>query len=313
MAILLAIQGAVSQGVLWGIMALGIYLTYRILDVADLSVDGSFATGGSICAIMIVNGVHPLLAVLAATLGGVVAGFVTGLLHTKCAIPAILAGILTQLGLYSINLHIMGRSNTPLLKVVTMFSAVSEMTGIPLAWVTLVLGTVFVILVIALLYWFFGTEIGCAIRATGNNEKMARSLGMNTNTMKVLTLGISNGLVAMSGALVTQSQGYADVKMGIGAIVIGLASIIIGEVIFGHRGNFAFKLSSVVVGSVVYRIIVAVVLQLGLSTDDLKLLTAVLVAAALTVPVILEKRKQSSGYDPKLGEEGQNVNDSSRR
>lgn len=313
MGILLAIQGAVSQGVLWGIMALGVYLTFRILDVADLTVDGSFATGGSICAILIVNGVNPLLAVLLATLGGVLAGFVTGILHTKCEIPAILAGILTQLGLYSINLHIMGRSNTPLLKVTTMFQAVSDVTGIPLAWVTLILGVVFAVVVIMILYWFFGTEIGSAIRATGNNEKMVRSLGINTNMTKILGLSIGNGLVAMSGALVTQSQGYADVKMGIGAIVIGLASIIIGEVIFGHKLNFAVKLASVMVGSVVYRTIVAVVLQLGLSTDDLKLLTAVLVAAALTVPVLLEKRKQAAGYDPMTGEGENDVNDPTRK
>ena len=298
MGILLAVQGAVSQGVLWGIMAIGVYLTFRILDVADLSVDGSFATGGSICAVMIVNGMNPLLAVLLATAGGVVAGFVTGVLHTKCAIPAILAGILTQLGLYSINLHIMGRSNTPLLRVVTLFSALSDATGIPLAWITLALGVVFAIVVIAVLYWFFVTAIGSAIRATGNNENMIRSLGVNTNMTKILGLSISNGLVAMSGALVTQSQGYADVKMGIGAIVIGLASIIIGEVIFGHKLNFAVKLTSVMVGSIIYRTIVAVVLQLGLSTDDLKLLTAVLVAAALTVPVLLEKRRQLAGYTP---------------
>ena len=207
MGILLAVQGAVSQGVLWGIMAIGVYLTFRILDVADLSVDGSFATGGSICAVMIVNGMNPLLAVLLATAGGVVAGFVTGVLHTKCAIPAILAGILTQLGLYSINLHIMGRSNTPLLRVVTLFSALSDATGIPLAWITLALGVVFAIVVIAVLYWLFGTAIGSAIRATGNNENMIRSLGVNTNMTKILGLSISNGLVAMSGALVTQSQG----------------------------------------------------------------------------------------------------------
>ncbi len=298
MGVLLAIQGAISQGILWGIMALGVYLTYRILDVADLTVDGSFALGGCTCAALITAGVNPYLAVLAAILTGMAAGFITGVLHTKCEIPAILAGILTQIGLYSINLRIMGRSNTPLLKVPTIFKGLTGLTGLSQNWVSLIIGLIFTAVLISFLYWFFGTEIGSAIRATGNNENMVRSLGMNTNTHKVLGLAISNGLVALSGALVTQSQGYADVKQGTGAIVIGLASIIIGEVIFGKKSSFGVKLVSVVVGSVIYRIIVAVVLQMGLNTDDLKLLTAVLVAAALTVPVILDKRRQASNYDP---------------
>ena len=305
MGILLAIQGAVSQGILWGIMALGIYLTYRILDVADLTVDGSFALGGCTCAALITAGLNPYLSLIVAILAGMLAGFVTGILHTKCQIPAILAGILTQIGLYSINLRIMGRSNTPLLKVPTIFKGIAEAIGLAQNWVSMVVGLVFTIILIVFLYWFFGTEIGSAIRATGNNENMVRSLGMNTNTHKVLGLAISNGLVALSGALVTQSQGYADVKQGTGAIVIGLASIIIGEVIFGKKTSFGTKLVSVVVGSIIYRIIVAVVLQMGLNTDDLKLLTAILVAAALTVPVMLEKRRLAAGYDPKTdGKEG---------
>ncbi len=298
MGIMLAIQGAVSQGILWGIMALGIYLTYRILDVADLTVDGSFALGGCTCAALITAGINPWLSLVAAVIAGMLAGFVTGLLHTRCEIPAILAGILTQIGLYSINLRIMGRSNTPLLKSPTIFKQLSGVTGLGQNWISMIVGLVFVAGLISVLYWFFGTEIGSAIRATGDNERMARSLGMNTNRNKVLGLAISNGLVALSGAMVTQSQGYADVKQGTGAIVIGLASIIIGEVIFGKKTSFGTKLLSVVVGSAVYRIIVAVVLQLGLNTDDLKLLTALLVAAALTVPVILEKRKQAASYDP---------------
>ena len=301
MGILLAIQGAVSQGILWGIMALGIYLTYRILDVADLTVDGSFALGGCTCAALITAGVNPYLSLVAAILAGMLAGFVTGILHTKCQIPAILAGILTQIGLYSINLRIMGRSNTPLLKVPTIFKDLAEAIGLAQNWVSMVVGLIFTVVLIIFLYWFFGTEIGSAIRATGNNENMVRSLGMNTNTHKVLGLAISNGLVALSGALVTQSQGYADVKQGTGAIVIGLASIIIGEVIFGKKTSFGTKLVSVVVGSIIYRIIVAVVLQMGLNTDDLKLLTAILVAAALTVPVMLEKRRLAASYDPKTG------------
>ncbi|MGO5165682.1 MULTISPECIES: ABC transporter permease [unclassified Candidatus Paralachnospira] len=305
MGILLAIQGAVSQGILWGIMALGIYLTYRILDVADLTVDGSFALGGCTCAALITAGLNPYLSLIVAILAGMLAGFVTGILHTKCQIPAILAGILTQIGLYSINLRIMGRSNTPLLKVPTIFKGIAEAIGLAQNWVSMVVGLIFTIILIVFLYWFFGTEIGSAIRATGNNENMVRSLGMNTNTHKVLGLAISNGLVALSGALVTQSQGYADVKQGTGAIVIGLASIIIGEVIFGKKTSFGTKLVSVVVGSIIYRIIVAVVLQMGLNTDDLKLLTAILVAAALTVPVMLEKRRLAAGYDPKTdGKEG---------
>ena len=305
MGILLAIQGAVSQGILWGIMALGIYLTYRILYVADLTVDGSFALGGCTCAALITAGLNPYLSVIVAIFAGMLAGFVTGILHTKCQIPAILAGILTQIGLYSINLRIMGRSNTPLLKVPTIFKGIAEAIGLAQNWVSMVVGLIFTIILIVFLYWFFGTEIGSAIRATGNNENMVRSLGMNTNTHKVLGLAISNGLVALSGALVTQSQGYADVKQGTGAIVIGLASIIIGEVNFGKKTSFGTKLVSVVVGSIIYRIIVAVVLQMGLNTDDLKLLTAILVAAALTVPVMLEKRRLAAGYDPKTdGKEG---------
>ena len=286
-------------------MALGIYLTYRILDVADLTVDGSFALGGCTCAALITAGLNPYLSLIVAILAGMLAGFVTGILHTKCQIPAILAGILTQIGLYSINLRIMGRSNTPLLKVPTIFKGIAEAIGLAQNWVSMVVGLIFTIILIVFLYWFFGTEIGSAIRATGNNENMVRSLGMNTNTHKVLGLAISNGLVALSGALVTQSQGYADVKQGTGAIVIGLASIIIGEVIFGKKTSFGTKLVSVVVGSIIYRIIVAVVLQMGLNTDDLKLLTAILVAAALTVPVMLEKRRLAAGYDPKTdGKEG---------
>ena len=305
MGILLAIQGAVSQGILWGIMALGIYLTYRILDVADLTVDGSFALGGCTCAALITAGLNPYLSLIVSIFAGMLAGFVTGILHTKCQIPAILAGILTQIGLYSINLRIMGRSNTPLLKVPTIFKGIAEAIGLAQNWVSMVVGLIFTIILIVFLYWFFGTEIGSAIRATGNNENMVRSLGMNTNTHKVVGLAISNGLVALSGALVTQSQGYADVKQGTGAIVIGLASIIIGEVIFGKKSSFGTKLVSVVVGSIIYRIIVAVVLQMGLNTDDLKLLTAILVAAALTVPVMLEKRRLAAGYDPKTdGKEG---------
>lgn len=303
MSVLLAMQGALSQGVLWGLMALGVYITYRILDIADLTVDGSFATGGAVCAVCVVNGVDPILALLLATIAGAVAGFVTGFLHTKCEIPAILAGILTQIGLYSINLRIMGRSNTPLLKSETLFKNISEMTGLSSTWTALIIGIIVSVVIVAILYWYFGTEIGSAIRATGNNEQMVRALGVNTSVTKILGLMIGNALISLSGALVTQSQGYADIKMGIGAIVIGLASIVIGEVIFGQKGNFAFRLTSIIVGSIIYRIIVAIVLQMGMNTDDLKLLTAILVAIALSVPVLISKRNQVVMYKKLTGKE----------
>lgn len=307
MGLLLSMQGAVSQGILWGIMALGVYMTFRILDVADLTVDGSFALGGSACAALITAGVNPWLSLIMAIIAGMAAGAVTGFLNTKCSIPVILAGILTQIGLYSINLRIMGRSNTPLLKLGTIFKDLSKLSSISITWLSLILGLVFALIIILLLYWFFGTEIGSAIRATGNNENMVRSLGANTNTTKILGLMIGNGLIALSGALVTQSQGYADIKMGTGAIVIGLASIIIGEVIFGKKFNFAIKMFSIVVGSVIYRIIVALVLQMGLNTDDLKLLTAVLVGAALSIPVLLEKRRQVQSYRSLTDKEDNNA------
>ena len=303
MSVLLAMQGALSQGVLWGLMALGVYITYRILDIADLTVDGSFATGGAVCAVCVVNGVDPILALLLATIAGAVAGFVTGFLHTKCEIPAILAGILTQIGLYSINLRIMGRSNTPLLKSETLFKNISEMTGLSSTWTALIIGIIVSVVIVAILYWYFGTEIGSAIRATGNNEQMVRALGVNTSVTKILGLMIGNALISLSGALVTQSQGYADIKMGIGAIVIGLASIVIGEVIFGQKGNFSFRLTSIIVGSIIYRIIVAIVLQMGMNTDDLKLLTAILVAIALSVPVLISKRNQVAMYKKLTGKE----------
>lgn len=303
MSILLAIQGAISQGVLWGIMALGVYITFRLLDIADLSVDGSFATGGAVCAVGILHGVDPLISVFLAFISGLLAGGITGLLHTKCKIPAILAGILTQIGLYSINLRIMTRSNLPLLASPTVFKIFHQITHILSSWSILIIGVIFALLVALFLYWYFGTEMGSAIRATGNNEHMVRALGVNTNTTKLLGLMLSNGLVALSGALVTQSQGYADVKQGIGAIVIGLASIVIGEVIFRGKGNFFVALISIIVGSIIYRIIVAIVLQIGLSTDDLKLFTAILVAIALTVPVILDRQKQLAMYKKLTGKE----------
>ncbi len=303
MSLLLSLQGAINQGILWGIMALGIYMTFRILDIADLTVDGSFATGGAVCAVALVSGINPMIAIILATLSGFLAGYITGFLHTKCKMPAILAGILTQLALYSINLRIMGKSNIPLLQSDTLFKQLSQTLPIPSAWITMIIGTISAVLVVAIIYWFLGTELGSTLRATGNNEHMVRSNGINTDNTKLLGLMISNGLVALSGALVTQQTSVADVKMGQGAIVIGLASIVIGEVIFGKKAGFKLRLASIIVGSIIYRIIVSLVLQMGLNTDDLKLLTALIVAIALSVPVMIDKRKQITMYKKLTGKE----------
>lgn len=294
MNILLAIEGAISQGVLWGLMTLGVYITFKILDFADMTVDGSFALGGAVSAIMIVKGVNPWLALLPAMLAGMVAGAVTGILHTKVKIPGILAGILSMIALYSINIRIMGQANTSLLGESTILTILGNIINVSTNNLALIIGIIVSIIVIFILYWFFGTELGSAIRATGNNEYMVRALGANTDTMKIIGLMLSNALVALSGAFVAQSQGYADVGMGQGTIVIGLASIIIGEVIFGNRFNFAYKLVSVIGGSIIYRIIIAVVLQLGMKSTDLKLLTAVIVAIALAIPVIKQNLTQKA-------------------
>lgn len=297
--------GAVDLGLIWGFLALGVYITFRLLDIADLTVDGSFTTGGAVCAVCVLNGIHPLLALLISILAGFLAGAITGILHTKCKIPAILAGILTQIGLYSINLRIMGgRANLPLTTANTLFADLSVNLDINRYYIALVISLIFVIIFIALLYWFFGTELGSAIRATGNNEQMARSLGINTDTMKLLGLTISNGLVGLSGALYALYGQATDVRVGTGAIVIALASIVIGEVVISSKkGNFALRLTSIIIGSIIYRIIVALVLQMGLNTDDLKLLTAILVGIALTIPIMLNKRKQISMYKKLTGKE----------
>ena len=289
MGILLAIQGAASQGVLWGIMALGLYITFKVLDFADLTVDGSFALGGAVSAVLLVNGWNPFLSLLIAFLAGGISGVVTGLLHTKLEIPGILAGILTMIALYSINIRIMGQANTPLLGVDTIMVKLEILLGIDRTMSSLIVGVVFSVVIIMILYWLFGTELGSVIRATGNNERMVRAQGVNTDNMKIIGLMLSNALVALSGAMVAQSQGYGDVGMGTGTIVIGLASIIIGEVIFGARFSFWYRLMSVVFGSIIYRIIIAVVLQLGLKSTDLKLLTAIIVALALALPVVKKK------------------------
>lgn len=296
--VFLAMQGAVAQGVLWGIMVLGVYITYRLLDIADLTVDGSFALGGCVCAVMVLNkNMDPVLALVMATLAGAAAGGVTGVLHTVFEIPAILAGILSQISLWSINLRIMGgKSNLPLLKTETLISKFVDMTGLTQSQCSLIVGIVVAILMISLLYWFFGTEIGSALRATGNNEDMIRALGVNTKMTKMLALMLSNALVGLSGGLVCQSQKYADIGMGTGAIVIGLAAIVIGEVLLGRLRSFGSKLTSAVVGSVVYFLIRAAVLQMGMSTNDMKLLSAVIVALALCIPVAVSKYKLNREY-----------------
>lgn len=289
-----AMVGAVSQGVLWAVMALGVYITFKILDFPDMTVDGSFATGGCTCAILIATGWNPVPAMIVSILAGSVAGLLTGLLTTKLKIPGILAGILMMLALYSINLHIMGGPNKPLSRVdMTSMNYVSKWLHLgeifkdnATSISSLITGVLFCAALISALYWFFGTEIGCAIRSTGDNPHMSRALGVNTDNMQILALMVSNGLVALSGALVMQQQRFGDVSMGIGTIVIGLASIIIGEVIFGRRIAFWYYLLSVVCGSVIYRLIIAIVLQLGMKTQDLKLLSAIVVAIALSVPVI---------------------------
>lgn len=281
-----ALPGAVSQGLVWGIMALGVYVTYRILDVADLTVDGSLATGGAVCVMMIRAGVNPWVALFAAFVAGGVAGLVTALLHTKCGIPAILAGILTQLALYSVNLRIMGgKSNQPVsvdkYNLIVSQRYVREFSlSNPMIPIIIVLAVI-----IGVLYWFFGTEKGCSIRATGANKNMARAQGINPDNDIILGLILSNALVALSGALIAQYQGAVDVNMGRGAIVIGLAAVIIGEVVFKKiKHNFAGTLTFVTLGAVIYYIVIQITLLLGLNTNDLKLITAVIVGLFLALP-----------------------------
>lgn len=287
-----SMPSAIAQGLIWGIMAIGIYVTYKILDIADLTVDGSLCTGGATCVILLVNGCPMWLALICSIFVGMLAGLITGILITKLKIPAILAGILTQLALYSINLHIMGfgttsfsKSNLPIsvdkYNLIVSSRYVRELSlRNPIIVVIL-----FVAIVIAILYWFFGTELGCSIRATGANHFMARSQGINTDKTKVIGLVISNSLVALTGALLSQYQGFADINMGRGAIVIGLAAVIIGEQIFDKVfKNFALKLFACVLGAIIYYLVIQFVLKLGLSTDDLKMLTAIVVAIFLAIP-----------------------------
>lgn len=307
LSILNSLPGAVGQGLAWGVMALGLYITYRVLDVADLTVDGSFATGGAVCAVAIGLGVNPWAAMGLAVLAGLLAGLVTGLFHTVCGIPAILSGILTQLALYSVNLRIMAIGSGATTKATVALSVDTQNLLLSSRYVRalglenpLLMLAITVAVVIALLYWFFGTELGCSLRATGANPNMARAQGINTDFGKVLGLSLSNGLVALSGALIAQYQGSATVDMGRGAIVIGLAAVIIGEVIFGKIfRNFALKLFSVVIGAAIYYIVITLVLRMGLESTDLKLLTALVVAAFLTVPYWKDR------YFAKAGKAGQ--------
>ena len=288
-----SLPSPIAQGMIWGIMAIGVFLTFKILDFADLTVDGSFATGGAVLVVLTTSGYNIYLALFIAFLAGCLAGLVTGIFHTKFGIPAILSGILTQLAFYSINLRIMsGKANTPInwrnYKLIVS-SKTDELTR------TIIVCIVFNVLIIGILYWFFGTELGHSIRATGSNRAMARANGINTNTRTIIGLVLSNGLVAVSGGLLAQFNGNADINMGRGAIVIGLAAVIIGEVIFSKVfKNFALKLLSAVIGAVIYYIVIAAVLKMGLDANDLKMFSALVVALFLGIPFwkskILPKR-----------------------
>ena len=296
LAFLSSLPGAAAQGIIWGIMAIGVYITYRVLDFADLTVDGSLGTGGAVFAMCTLGGMNIYVSIFIAFLAGCIAGLATGIFHTAFGIPPILAGILTQLALYSVNLDIMGQSNQALNS-----SKYSFLVNLLDAKKSIIVGLIFVAIIIAVLYWFFGTELGHSIRATGNNQNMARANGINTNVNKVVALVISNGIVALSGALLAQFQGFSDINMGRGAIVIGLAAVIIGEVIFGKIfKNFALKLIAAVIGGVIYYIVITLVIALGLPANDLKLFSALVVALFLGVPywknkVVRKKVKKEKG------------------
>ena len=281
-----ALPGACAQGLIWGIMAIGVYLTFRILDIADLTVDGSLGTGGAVCIMLMLSGQNVWVAMAGATAAGMAAGLATGILHTFMGIPAILAGILTQLGLYSINLKTMGKANQAInVDKYDLLVSLRFIRKVPFYKNTILIVAIAIILLIVVLYWFFGTELGCSLRATGCNDKMARAQGINTDFNRVLGLMISNGLVALSGAMLCQYQGFADINMGRGAIVIGLAAVIIGEAIFGKVfRNFGFKLLAVALGSIIYYLVLQVVIWLGIDTDLLKLLSAGVVAVFLAIP-----------------------------
>ena len=286
MSLVNALPGAVAQGLIWGIMAIGVYLTFRILDIADLTVDGSLGTGGAVCIMLMLSGQNVWVSMAGATAAGMAAGLATGILHTFMGIPAILAGILTQLGLYSINLKTMGKANQAInVDKYDLLVSLRFIRKVPFYRNTILIVAISIIILIAVLYWFFGTELGCSLRATGCNDKMARAQGINTDLSRVLGLMISNGLVALSGAMLCQYQGFADINMGRGAIVIGLAAVIIGEAIFGKIfRNFGLKLLGVALGSIIYYLVLQVVIWMGIDTDLLKLLSAAVVAVFLAIP-----------------------------
>ena len=286
MGLITALPGAAAQGLIWGIMAIGVYITFRILDIADLTVDGTLCTGGAVCIMMMLSGHNVWMSMLAATGAGLLAGLATGIFHTFMGIPAILAGILTQLSLYSVNLKIMGKANQAInVDKYNLLVSLRRVKGVTLTQNTLFIVAIMILLLIAVLYWFFGTELGCSLRATGCNPSMSRAQGINTDFNKVLGLMLSNGLVALSGALLTQYQGFADINMGRGSIVIGLAAVIIGEAIFSRIfRNFALKLLSVVFGSILYYLVLQVVIWMGIDTDLLKMLSAIVVALFLAFP-----------------------------
>ena len=292
MALINALPGACAQGLIWGIMAIGVFITYRILDLADLTVDGTMCTGGAVCIMMMVSGHNVWVSLLVAFLAGMLAGMVTGLLHTVFGIPAILAGILSQLGLYSINLRIMDNKANQAINVdkFDLLVSLRYIKGVSFYKNTLFITVIIIAVLIGLLYWFFGTELGCAIRATGSNPNMSRAQGINTDLTKIIGLMLSNGIVAFASGLYAQYQGFADINAGRGAIVIGLAAVIIGQVLFGRiHGNFAFKLVSVALGGVIYYLVLQVVLWLGLNANDLKLVSAIVVAIFLALPHLKEK------------------------
>lgn len=278
----------VAQGLMWSIMAVGVFLSFRVLDVPDMTCEGSFPLGGAIAASMIAAGASPWLAIAAGALGGLLAGIVTGILYTKLKIPAILAGILTMIALYSVNLHVMGKANISLLRVDTIFSTTASLLHVSNSVAAFLVPAVLLFLCSAFIYWFFGTELGMCIRATGYNTQMVRAQGVNTDTMIIIGLFISNALIGLCGAVVAQNNGFADVGMGIGTIIIGLASVIIGEVILGVD-SFSASLAAVILGSVIYRVVIAVVLYMGMPPNDLKLFTAIIVVLALAAPMIKGK------------------------
>ncbi len=297
MALFNALPGSVAQGLIWGVMAIGVYITFKVLDFADLTVDGSIATGGAVAVMMMLSGQNVGVALVAATIAGMLSGLATGIFHVAFGIPGILAGILTQLGLYSVNMRIMGKSNQAI--SVDNYQLILSLRDIPHA---IIVSVIFCVAVIVLLYWFFGTEMGRGFRATGNNEKMARAQGINTNNMKIIGLMLSNGLVGLAGGLYAQYQGNADVNMGRGAIVIGLAAVIIGGVVFDKVfHNFALRLVGVVGGAILYFVVIALVLWLGLETTDMKLISALIVALFMAVPYL--KGKYSATHVKRGGRE----------